>query len=213
MKVSTIYRCGVGGIVLLLLSSCCPNSYGSQKNIKNSTAINHESATLREEDRASFRLRRLFPRDDQVHKGFSEVQASFKKYEDQLTDQDKRDISFVVSSGAEKSSISLAMSQGEIKSALNRIRGLHPLSLIKMLAENPSLIEGMRKMQGRDWIWNMFLDEMKEVFSLAASQGVITEENIAAFASSLHLDTGTVSSIVHGERWPELLDIVITRPA
>ncbi|ADZ18525.1 putative lipoprotein [Chlamydia psittaci 03DC35] len=168
---------------------------------------------MRSEKKPSRRSRRLFARRSQSKKDTQKVQANFKKYEDQLSDQDKRDISFVVSAAAEKSSISLAMSQSEIKSALNRIRELHPLALMKLLAENPSLIEGMKKMQGRDWIWNMFMSELSDVFSQAASQGVITEEDISAFASTLGLDSGTVASIVQGERWPELVDIVISQPS
>ncbi|KPZ36283.1 hypothetical protein [Chlamydia psittaci] len=210
-----IYKYSFGGLILLLsLSSCCLNPYGSKQRVKNSRDINNESVILtRSEKKPSRRSRRLFVRRSQSKKDTQKVQANFKKYEDQLSDQDKRDISFVVSAAAEKSSISLAMSQSEIKSALNRIRELHPLALMKLLAENPSLIEGMKKMQGRDWIWNMFMSELSDVFSQAASQGVITEEDISAFASTLGLDSGTVASIVQGERWPELVDIVISQPS
>ncbi|EPP36102.1 putative lipoprotein [Chlamydia avium] len=137
------------------------------------------------------------------------MQMNFKKYGDQVTEQDKKDISFVVSAASEKSSLSLAMSQAEIKTALNRIKELHPLALLKFVAENSSLIEGMKKMQGRDWIWNMFLNELKEVFSQAAAQGIISDEDIKNFSLSLHLDEEVVSSIVQGERWPELLDMVM----
>lgn len=210
-----IYKYGFSGLLLLLsLSSCCLNPYGSKQRVKNSRDINHESVILtRSEKKPSRRSRRLFARRSQSKKDTQNVQANFKKYEDQLSDQDKRDISFVVSAAAEKSSISLAMSQSEIKSALNRIRELHPLALLKLLAENPSLIEGMKKMQGRDWIWNMFMAELSDVFSQAASQGVITEEDVSAFASTLGLDSGIVASIVQGERWPELVDIVISQPS
>ncbi|MEF9519678.1 hypothetical protein SBV45_02125 [Chlamydia crocodili] len=210
-----IYKYSFGGLVLLLsLSSCCLNPYGSKQHSKNSKDINNESVILTEsEKKPSRRSRRLFARRSQSKKDIQKVHANFKEYEAQITDQDKRDISFVVDAASEKSSISLAMSQSEIKSALNRIRELHPLALLKLLAENPSLIEGMKKMQSRDWIWNMFMSELSEVFSQAASQGVITEEDIAAFASTLGLDSGTVASIVQGERWPELLDIVISQPS
>ncbi|SYX09351.1 hypothetical protein C834K_0918 [Chlamydia poikilotherma] len=210
-----IYKYSFGGLILLLsLSSCCLSPYGSKQRSKNSKDINNESVILTEsEKKPSRRSRRLFVRRSQSKKDTQKVQANFKKYEAQITDQDKRDISFVVDAASEKSSISLAMSQSQIKSALNRIRELHPLALLKLLAENPSLIEGMKKMQGRDWIWNMFMSELSEVFSQAASQGVITEEDIAAFASTLGLDSGTVASIVQGERWPELLDIVISQPS
>ncbi|EYE60736.1 putative lipoprotein [Bacteroides fragilis str. S6L5] len=137
------------------------------------------------------------------------MQMNFKKYEDQVTEQDKKDISFVVAAAAEKSSISLAMSQAELKTALHRIKELHPLALLKFVAENSSLIEGMKKMQSRDWIWNMFLNELKEVFSQAVAQGIISDEDINDFASSLHLDKEIVSSVVQGEKWPELLDMVM----
>ncbi|ANH78672.1 hypothetical protein Cs308_0501 [Candidatus Chlamydia sanziniae] len=163
--------------------------------------------------RSSRHSRRLFARRGYSKKDMKEMPANFKAYSDQVSDQDKKDISFVVSSAAEKSSLSLALSQSEIKNALYRIREVHPLALMQILAENPDLIEGIKKMQGRDWVWNMFLTQLSEVFSQAVSQDVITEEDISAFASTLGLNSGTVSSIVQGERWPELVDIVTSQPS
>ncbi|ACZ32761.1 putative lipoprotein [Chlamydia pneumoniae LPCoLN] len=213
-----IYKTIFCGLTLLTsLSSCSLDPKGYNLETKNSGDLNQESVILKENretpslvKRLSRRSRRLFARRDQTQKDTLQVQANFKTYAEKISEQDERDLSFVVSSAAEKSSISLALSQGEIKDALYRIREVHPLALIEALAENPALIEGMKKMQGRDWIWNFFLTQLSEVFSQAWSQGVITEEDIAAFASTLGLDSGTVASIVQGERWPELVDIVIT---
>ncbi|VVT43112.1 hypothetical protein BOKEGFJH_00646 [Chlamydia avium] len=205
----SIYKYGFSSLLLLLsLSSCCLNPYGSKQFPKNSQDINQKSVTLQENENRPSRSRRLFSRRGNKKKT-SQVQMNFKKYGDQVTEQDKKDISFVVSAASEKSSLSLAMSQAEIKTALNRIKELHPLALLKFVAENSSLIEGMKKMQGRDWIWNMFLNELKEVFSQAAAQGIISDEDIKNFSLSLHLDEEVVSSIVQGERWPELLDMVM----
>lgn len=122
-------------------------------------------------------------------------------------------LSFVVSAAADKSSIALAMAQGEIKGALSRIREIHPLALLQALAEDPALIAGMKKMQGRDWVWNIFITELSKVFSQAASLGAFSVADVAAFASTLGLDSGTVTSIVDGERWAELIDVVIQNPA
>ncbi|AAD19013.1 hypothetical protein CpB0904 [Chlamydia pneumoniae TW-183] len=213
-----IYKTIFCGLTLLTsLSSCSLDPKGYNLETKNSRDLNQESVILKENretpslvKRLSRRSRRLFARRDQTQKDTLQVQANFKTYAEKISEQDERDLSFVVSSAAEKSSISLALSQGEIKDALYRIREVHPLALIEALAENPALIEGMKKMQGRDWIWNLFLTQLSEVFSQAWSQGVISEEDIAAFASTLGLDSGTVASIVQGERWPELVDIVIT---
>ncbi|SPN73987.1 hypothetical protein C10C_0845 [Chlamydia serpentis] len=213
-----IYKTIFCGLTLLTsLSSCCSDPRGYNLETKNSGDLNDKSGILTENHetpslvkRLSRRSRRLFARRDKTRKDTQQVEANFKTYAEKISEQDERDLSFVVSSAAEKSSISLALSQSEIKSALYRIREVHPLALLQALAQNPELIEGMRKMQGRDWIWNLFLTQLSEVFSQALSQGVITEEDIAAFASTLGLDSGTVASIVQGERWPELVDIVIT---
>ncbi|EPP34860.1 putative lipoprotein [Chlamydia ibidis] len=216
-----IYKYSFGGLLLLTgLSSCCLNPCGFYAS-KNSKDINNESAILGESSKKprnnreySRRSRRLFARRNRFsRKDTHQVQVNFKQYTDQITEQDKKDISFVVTAAAEKSSVSLAMSQGEIMSALSRVREIHPLALLKFLAEHPSLIEGIKKMQGRDWIWNMFITELSNVFSEAATKGVITQDDIAAFASALGLDTGSVSTIVHGERWPELVDIVVSQPS
>lgn len=84
--------------------------------------------------------------------------------------------------------------------------------LLQALAEDPALIAGMKKMQGRDWVWNVFITELSKVFSQAAALGAFNVADIAAFASTLGLDSGTVTSIVDGERWAELIDVVIQNP-
>lgn len=140
------------------------------------------------------------------------VLPNFKSYADPMTESERKDLSFVVCAAADKSSIALAMAQGEIKGALSRIREIHPLVLLQALAEDPALIAGMKKMQGRDWVWNIFITELSKVFSQAASLGAFGVADVAAFASTLGLDSGTVTSIVDGERWAELIDVVIQNP-
>ncbi|WP_201456373.1 hypothetical protein [Chlamydia sp. 17-3921] len=216
----SIYKVILGSLLLMTgLTSCCLNPFKTRRSLKNSGDLNQKSVKLTEKrdlppvTRSSRRLRRLFSRRSLPKKDKQEVPANFKTYSDHMSDQDKKDISFVVSSVAEKSSLSLAFSQNEIKDALNRIREVHPLALMQALAENPKLVEGIKKMQGRDWIWTMFITQLSQVFSQAVHQGVISEDDIASFSSTLGLDTGTVTSVVHGERWPELVDLVISQPS
>lgn len=198
-----------GSLLLLFgLSSCCFNPYGSVRqkkldDIKGESVIFEGQGSTR-----SLRSRRAQRRNKA--KRDADVVTRFKSYAEQVSEQDQRDISFVVASASAKSSIALAMSQGEISSALSRIKEVHPLALLQFVARQPDLVAGIKKMQGRDWIWDMFIAELSKVFSQAASQGVITSEDIAAFTSALELDSGTVTSIVSGERWSELLDIVVS---
>lgn len=211
-----VYKYSFGALLLLSgLSSCCANSYGSTL-AKNTAEIKEESVILREKPdsgckRKSSCLRKFFSRKKSKEK-LEPVTPNFKSYADPMTDAERKDLSFVVSAAADKSSIALAMAQGEIKSALSRIREIHPLVLLQALAEDPALIAGMKKMQGRDWVWNVFITELSKVFSQAAALGAFTVADIAAFASTLGLDSGTVTSIVDGERWAELIDVVIQNP-
>ncbi|ATW15904.1 hypothetical protein [Chlamydia trachomatis] len=216
-----IYKYSFGALLLLSglsgLSSCCANSYGSTL-AKNTAEIKEESVTLREKPdagckkKSSCYLRKFFSRKKPKEKT-EPVLPNFKSYADPMTDSERKDLSFIVSAAADKSSIALAMAQGEIKGALSRIREIHPLALLQALAEDPALIAGMKKMQGRDWVWNIFITELSKVFSQAASLGAFSVADVAAFASTLGLDSGTVTSIVDGERWAELIDVVIQNPA
>lgn len=216
----SLYNVLLGSILLMTgLTSCCLNPFKARKNLKNSKDLNQKSVKLVEArdlqpaQKRPRRLRRLFSRRGLPKKDEQEVTANFKAYSDYVSEHDKRDISFVVNAVAEKSSLSLALSQGEIKDALSRIREIHPLALMQVLAENPELIEGVKKMQGRDWVWTMFINQLSQVFSQAVRQNVISEEDIASFASTLKLDSGTVASVVYGERWPELVDLVVSQPS
>ncbi len=202
----------------LSLSSCC-HSYGCTVHAKNANDRKNESVILEaEHEKAAVpsstqivRANGYFSRRvKKSNQSANEVVANFRAYKDPVSEQDKKDISFVVSAAANKSSISLAMSQNEIKSALYRVQDVHPLALLQFLAENPELLAGMQKIQGRDWIWGLFMTELGKVFSRAAANNVFSAEDIAAFAAALGLDSGTVTSVVEGERWPELVNMVVS---
>lgn len=199
-------------LISLCLSGCCIGT-DYQKNSQdikqeadilqaNSNLCNHQRSRVKNK----YQTRRRFKKEK------NEVKPSFKSYEEHVSEQDKQDISFVVLSVAEKSSIALAMSQQEIKEALLRLNEVHPLALLQAVSEDPSLLVGLRKMQERDWIWELFTTELNKIFSEAASQGVIKDQDVTAFAATLGLDTATVVSAIRGERWSELLNILMSHP-
>lgn len=199
------------------LSSCCigTNSPKKTQDIKQESDIscgeNKQYACQRNSIK---KPRRKYVRArKRSKKEKNEVKPSFKSYEEHVSEQDRQDISFVVFSAAEKSSISLAMSQQEIKDALQRLNEVHPLALLQAVSEDPSLLLGLKKMQERDWIWELFTSELNKTFSEAASQGVIKDSDVTSFATTLGLDSATVASVVRGERWTELLHILISQPS
>ena len=109
-----VYKYSFGALLLLSgLSSCCANSYGSTL-AKNTAEIKEESVILREKPdsgckrKSSCCLRKFFSRKKSKEK-LEPVTPNFKSYADPMTDAERKDLSFVVSAAADKSSIALAM--------------------------------------------------------------------------------------------------------
>ncbi|WP_246485733.1 hypothetical protein [Chlamydiifrater phoenicopteri] len=192
----------------LLLAGCVKSDKigGSTKTSSSGTIERVEGKPLSKK----FGMTRLLSRSRRKKKGKHTLTGKFKDYSASVSEQDKRDMKFVVSSAAEKSTVSLALSQGKILEALDRIQEIHPLTLLETLASDPSLVEGLEKMRGRDWVWNLFTEKLGEAFSMAASQGLLSSSNIESFSTTLGLDTKVVSDLVQGENWSGLLDAAMT---
>ncbi|WP_246481869.1 hypothetical protein [Chlamydiifrater volucris] len=192
----------------LLLTGCMRSDKigSSTKNPSSGTMERVEGRSLPKK----FGVKRLLSRSRRKKKGKHTLTGKFKDYSASVSEQDKRDMKFVVSSAAEKSTVSLALSQRKILEALDRIQEIHPLALLETLASDPSLVEGLEKMRGRDWVWNLFTEKLGEAFSLAASQGLLSSSNVESFSTSLGIDAKVVSDLVQGENWSELLDAAMT---
>lgn len=135
--------------------------------------------------------------------------AVFKQYSERLSEEEKQDLYFVVSSAAEKSALALAGAKGEIRESLLRLQSVHPLALLEAIEKDPKLIEGMRKIQSRGWIWNLLVSELNGLFSAAYNQGIISADDVSGFSSSTGMDSSTVSTLVEGGRWLELINQIV----
>lgn len=207
-------KCTLVSVMLLSLSGCCLETRRHVYREKKSQDVKQEpEASLADARLAGQKRKKKYKyswRRKHLDREKISFKPYFKPYEDHVSEQDRRDISFVVSSAAEKSPLSLAMSQQEIKKALQRLSTVHPLALLQAVSEDPSLLLGLKKMQERDWVWDLFMTELNRSFSEAASQGVIKESDVSTFSTNLGLDKETVSSFVREERWHQLLAILIS---
>lgn len=200
-------------MMLLSLSGCLDPLGGRHKGQQALDVKQEDRGSLEGTEQSCPKKRRRFRfswRRKHLEREKVSVKPNFKPYEEHVSEQDKKDISFVVSSAAEKSPLSLAMSQQEIKKALQRLSTVHPLALLQAVSEDRTLLLGLKKMQERDWVWGLFITELNRSFSEAASQGVIKDSDVSSFSTHLGLDKETVTSFVRGERWHQLLDILIS---
>lgn len=142
-------------------------------------------------------------------KDFMALPQNFKKYNDPLTPQDLKDIQYVVSSCANKSSLSIAMSRSEIMTALGRVQVVHPFNFLETIQSDPKLKTDFRQMQSRGWVWNIFVTRLKEILTHLKSKGLILDKDIESFAAVTGIEKEEMASLIHEEKWDDLLNLYL----
>jgi len=133
-----------------------------------------------------------------------------REYDAQMTQQEKADIHFIVTSLANKSLITIALMKGDLESAGDRIDHLHPLRFLMTVFTDEEMKVGIRNIRGRGWIWNNFIDGLKKTLATEANIDNIKDEYIIHFAQMVELDVNRIYPSIQTQSWEAFIQILIT---
>lgn len=134
-----------------------------------------------------------------------------RNYFAEVTNEEKADIRYIVTTIANKSLISIALIKNEIEEAGDRIDHLHPLRFLMTVFSDEELKAGVRNIRGRGWLWNHFTGGIKESLSTEANIDNLKEiEHVAHFAQTLNLDPNIILPAIRQQRWDDFIDLLIT---
>ncbi len=132
-----------------------------------------------------------------------------RDYTAEMTQQERDDIHFIVTSLADKSIITIAFIKGDLESAGDRIDHVHPLRFLKLVFTSDEMIVGIRNIRGRGWIWNQFIGGIKNSLATEMDIDNLKDEFILRFAQDVKVDVNRIYPSIHAQDWGGFIEILI----
>jgi hypothetical protein len=123
-----------------------------------------------------------------------------------MTDQEKRDISYIIMTLATKSQMSLLFEKKELNRAGDRVSHVHPLRFLLYIFSDGQLKTAVKKIKGLPW--NRFVSGMAGSLDKAAARNSIKEEYVADFSKTVGVDPSILAPSLQSRHWEEFINIV-----
>jgi hypothetical protein len=139
----------------------------------------------------------------------SKAKATGRDYNKELTQQQRDDISYIVKTLAEQNYFEVLRQKSSLKKAGDRIDIVHPLRFLECIFTNEKLKTSMSDLSSKTLAWGNFLKGLKKSLSQEAKSGNLTQPQIKDFASKVNIDPNSIMPSIQGQRWDELVNILI----
>lgn len=136
-------------------------------------------------------------------------QAPQRNYNQAVTSEEKKDVSFVVNTLGMSSLAKITASQSSIKKAGKRIDHLHPLNFLMTIFSDEEMKASVHAMQGRTWVWSGFIKGVKDSFEIETDRGNVKPEHIQDFAKKLGIKIDLVQGPIEKRQWTQLVSNLI----
>lgn len=122
-----------------------------------------------------------------------------------ITLQQERDITKLIRTLANTSTVGLMFKKGELERIGERITGIHPLRYIGFIYADPELKECMPKLLSKSMVSTRFIKELSAGLNQKLEENQLVQY-VPGFASSLNLTTNDIMPFVDNRTWGEMLD-------
>ena len=129
-------------------------------------------------------------------------------YKDRLSDSEKNDITYIVTTLAKNSLIKIREMEKLLKKAGDRIDHLHPFNFIMCIITDPDLSVCFRNIHGKSWVGKDFF---------GALIGTLKEESkidnlnpfINDFSAKIKIDPNAIIPSLEQQRWKDFIDVLL----
>lgn len=131
-------------------------------------------------------------------------------YEQQLTEQNREDISYIVTTLGNGSLTSIATSKSSLKRAGERVEKVHPLQFLQYVFTDEKLKAAMHNLKGRTlWIWSEFFNGLKGSLEEETRKQNLNQY-VDEFSTTIGLKISVIQPSFDKKDWKELMDILLT---
>ncbi len=137
--------------------------------------------------------------------------TQWRDYDEPVAKQEKKDITYIVTTLGNESLISIGTAKSSLKKAGDRIDHLHPLRFLMTVFTDERLKAGIHAIRDRGgWIWSGFIDGL--VGSLNEEGG---RKNLLQFvpdfASKVKIDPELILPALQQGKWSDFVNILIDK--
>lgn len=126
-----------------------------------------------------------------------------------VTPEEKGNLSFIVTTLADKPLLSLAMMRTDLEMAGERIEHLHPIRFLHTIFTDEVLKVAIKNIRARGWVWNNFINGLKTSFNSENDIGNILEEHVFDLARAVGIDVRLIMSAVKEQQWEKFVDLLV----
>ena len=133
-----------------------------------------------------------------------------RNYEIPLTEQDKKDITFIVTTLADKSLVSILARKGDLNAAGDRINGIHPYRFLGYIFSTEKLKVAARNIRRRGGlVWKNFSSGVTDTLSEESSKGALTKADFDAFIGTIKIDPKLVYPDIVAKNWQNFIENLV----
>lgn len=134
----------------------------------------------------------------------------YRNYDAPVSKEEKKDISFIITSLAYKSYYSLMKNQDSLNAAGERIEHIHPLRFLMCIFTDKELIEGMKEIyRYHGFPWKKLSSELRGNLKEEFSKNNLRDEHLLDFASNINSDSKPILKIIHRNNWNDFVVYLI----
>lgn len=130
-----------------------------------------------------------------------------RNYYQPLTNQDKSDITYIVTTLANSSLLGLGVAKSSLETAGDRLDPVHPLQFLTYVFTNEELKTSMKSLQGNSWIWKKFISGINE--SLDEEYKCNNMSYAQNFASAVGIDVNLILPSLNSAKWEQFISLLI----
>ncbi len=136
---------------------------------------------------------------------------SWRDYNTPVSKKEKEDITYIITTLANDSLISIGTSKSSLKKAGDRIDHLHPFCFLTTVFTDEKLKAGINAIRDRGgWIWSGFLDGIKGSLSEEGSNKNLLQFT-SNFANKIKIDADLILLSIQQARWSDFINILIDK--
>lgn len=140
------------------------------------------------------------------------VRASYtgeRNYWAGLSDEDNRDITYIVTTLGNGSLATIAKSRKSLKSAGSRVQHVHPFRFLQCVFGTEENKAATHNVRNRGWIWNEFFGGIKTSLENESKRNNLSIEAINDFSRNLGIDPNAIIPSIQQRKWGQLVDLLI----
>lgn len=125
------------------------------------------------------------------------------------TDDDKKTITYIVTTLANKTIPRIALEQKKLKKEGDKIYSLHPFRFCEVIFTNEKLNAAMASIKGREWVWPKFKKGLFDSLTEESKRQNLKLPDIQDFSNKLGIKSALIIPSLQQGNWDEFLNILI----